>query len=329
MIRLPAEWEKQEILQVVFPSKNSDWSEYLEEIRKTYINLIKQASSFQKVQVITQNLKETAHYLKDIQNIELLEFKTDDTWIRDFGIIQVFDDDKILNYDFTFNGWGGKYNSQNDNQLNQKMYKNLIKVDFVLEGGSIESNGNGVLLTTSKCLLNKNRNPNLSKMDIENRLKALFGIKEILWLEGGFLAGDDTDFHIDMVARFMDKNTICYLSCSDRSDIHYKELKNIENQLKTFDFDLIPIPMPTPIFYKDRRLAASYLNFTFINDAILLPIYNVAQDQEVIKLFEEFYPNRKIIQIDSSILIRENGSIHCGSKNIFARSCEERDFIVK
>ena len=168
--------------------------------------------------------------------------------------------------------------------------------------------------------LKKNRNPHLNQKEIENSLKSFFGATDILWLEGGFLQGDDTDFHIDMVARFLDEKTICYLSCRDNSDIHYEAFKEIENQLKTFNFDLIPLPMVEPIFYQNRRLPATYANFVFINGAILLPIYKTPQDREIIKLFKQFYKNIKIIEIDSSILIRENGSIHCGSKNIFANA---------
>ncbi len=318
MIWLPPEWKRQKSLQVVFPSKQSDWNYCLEEIRQTYVTLVSKTSFFQHSLIICDDIKEAKSYFKNINNIDFIELKTDDTWIRDFGVIQVFDDENLINLDFTFNGWGNKYEALHDNSLNQKLFKNsLKKIDFILEGGSIDTNGDGVLLTTSKCLLNKNRNTNLTKDEIETKLKTYLGIKKILWLDGGFLAGDDTDFHIDMVARFMDKKTIGYLSCKDRSDIHYQEFKKIENQLQNFEFDLLPIPMSDAIYYKNKRLASSYVNFTFINDAILLPIYNTKQDKEVIKLFEDFYPNRQIIPIDSTILIRENGSIHCATKNIF------------
>jgi len=325
--RLPAEWEKQECIMLTYPHKDSDWDYCLEEVKQTYKDIVKAISKYEKCLVICDDVGLAKSELKEIinHNIIFTQIKTNDTWIRDYGVIDVFDGGEVISYDFTFNGWGGKFDATLDDKLNNALYKNsifsnrLIKESLVLEGGSIDTNGDGVLLTTSKCLLNPNRNPKLSKEKIEQKLKNLFGLSKIIWLENGALTGDDTDSHIDTLARFLDKDTIAYVKCYDKNDEHYKQLEQMEKELQKTGFNLIPIPLPHPIFYTDERLPATYLNFLFINGALLLPVYDDDYDKEVIKILENFYPKVDIIPVNSTILIREHGSIHCSTMQRFTK----------
>jgi len=325
--RLPAEWERQEYIMLTYPHENSDWNCCLKEIKKSYKEIIKAISKYEKCLIICNKISSAKSELSDIinDNILFIEINTNDTWIRDYGAIDVFKKNEIISYDFTFNGWGNKFEAKLDNLVNNVLYKKrifsnkLIKKEFILEGGSIETNGKGVLLTTSKCLLNSNRNLLLSKNKIETKLKHFFGCKTIIWLENGYLSGDDTDSHIDTLARFLNENTIAYVKCFDEKDEHFFELNQMEKELEKTNFHLIPLPLPHPIYKDKKRLPATYLNFLFINGAILLPIYNDIYDKEVITFFENFYTNIDIIPIDSTALIREHGSIHCATMHRFAK----------
>jgi len=325
--RLPAEWEEHNCILVTYPHKKSDWDCCLDEIKKSYKEFIKAIIKYEKCLVICDNVDSVKNELKEItnNNLCLIQIDTNDTWIRDYGAIDVQEGDSFISYDFTFNGWGGKFDAKLDNEINQKLYNKkiftnkLIKDEFIFEGGSIDTNGDGILLTTKKCLLNPNRNPSFSKEKIEKRLQNLFGIKRVIWLENGALVGDDTDSHIDTLARFLDKKTIAYVKCYDKNDEHYEELNKMEKELQKTDFNLIPLPLPRPIFYKDERLPATYLNFLFLNGAILIPIYNCEFDDEVIAFFKNFYPKMDIIPINATIFIREHGSLHCASMQRFAK----------
>ena len=326
--RLPAEWERQECVMVAYPHKKSDWVCCLDDVKKTYKDIIKAISKYEKCLVICDDIGYIKSELKEIENSNIIytQTKTNDTWIRDYGAIDIFAGDKIISYDFIFNGWGEKFEAKLDNELNSTLYKKgvfsneLRKIDMVLEGGSIDTNGNGMLLTTSKCLLNPNRNPKLSKEQIEKKLKNLFGLDKIIWLKNGSLIGDDTDSHIDTIARFLDRDSIAYVKCYDRDDEHFKELDKMEKELQKTGFKLIPLPLPHPIYHKGERLPATYLNFLFINNALLLPVYNDKYDQKAIEILENFYPKLDIIPIDSTILIREHGSVHCSTMQRMVRS---------
>lgn len=323
MKRLFAEWERQSSLLLALPHKKTDWLPYLNEILLAYQKFIKAASLYQHCTVLCANKKEAEKLLAGIHNITLIELLTNDTWIRDFGAIDVEDDSKIISYDFTFNAWGGKFEAALDNAVNQKLYKSgymknkLVNIPLVLEGGSIDSNGEGVLLTTSKCLLEENRNPNLNKNEIDAKLKELFGLKQIIWLEHGFLRGDDTDSHVDTLARFITKDTIAYTICEDEKDEHFEELKKMEEQLENTGFNLLPLPLPKPIFYEGKRLPATYANFIFVNGAVLMPVHNDANDLRVKELLERSLPNHKIVGVDAVVFIRQYGSLHCASMNKF------------
>jgi len=247
--RLPAEWEKQELIMVCFPHFQSDWVYCLDEITETYIQIVTKISLYQKCLIICDDISRVKSILK------------------------------------------------NANVLN----------------------GKGVLLTTKKCLLEKNRNPTLSQQSIELFLKNNFNLNKIIWLEHGYLRGDDTDSHIDTLARFIDEKTIVYAKCEDANDEHFEELQNMEKELKNSGFDTIALPLPSPFYFKGERLPATYINFLFINGAVLVPQYNDKKDKEILDFFKSFYINLDIIPIDSTILIREHGSIHCATMNRWAK----------
>lgn len=318
-IRLPAEWEKQKSIMVVFPTTHKDWQHSIKEIQKTYVDLINTIKQFQKCIVVCNNKEILNQFFTSYENIEVVEIQTDDTWIRDFGAIDFFKDNKINSYNFIFNAWGDKFNSNLDNDFNKNFsHQNLINVDFILEGGSIESNGDGVLLTTSRCIFNKNRNSTCTQQEITNKIKKLFGLKKIIILKYGALEGDDTDSHIDTLARFINKDTIVYAKCYDKNDSHFDELNLMEKELQKTNFKLVPLPLPSPKLFNNERLPATYLNFILINDAIIVPTYNDKNDDIAITTLKKYIKNRAIKTVDSSILVREHGSLHCSSMNQFS-----------
>jgi len=307
------EWEDQEFVQLVFPHKNTDWRDYLKEAIDTFSEVAYKIAHYQKVLICYED-ENTISHLKH-KNFLFKRVKNNDTWCRDFGAISVKIDNEIKLLDFKFNGWGLKFPSNYDNLISRKIFKIYKSYNFVLEGGSIDTNGE-VLLTTSKCLLEENRNYPLTKNEIEEFLKNELFVKEVIWLNHGYLEGDDTDSHIDTLARFVNKDTIVYCGC-DRNDIHFNELSKMEKELQKTPFNLIKLPLPTPKYFNGERLPATYANFLIINDAVILPIYNDKYDEVAIQIFKEIFKNREIVPIDASILIRQHGSIHCITKEYF------------
>ncbi len=320
---LPAEFERQSFVQLIFPHNKSDWVPYLQEASKTFVNIIETIARFEQCLVVCDDTVRIKSYFSKYDNIIFVEAQTDDTWARDCSAITlVSTKSKPILLDFTFNGWGNKFDAKKDNALTYALANNFIahyqKVDIVLEGGAIESNGEGVLLTTTECLMNPNRNPHLKeKQDVEAMLQQTLGIQKTLWLDHGYLEGDDTDSHIDTLARFVDAATIVYIQCNDPYDEHYKALSAMEQDLSALrdadnqPFKLIALPMTDPIYYEGQRLPATYANFLIINGALLVPTYNDSHDTEALKILKELFPNREVIGIDCSILIRQHGSLHC------------------
>jgi len=326
-IRIPAEWEEQEVLIVVFPPKQSDWAHSIEEIHQTYLRFISAIARFQRCLVICEDKQTLANSFPNLQNIELIQMLTNDTWVRDFGGIDIYKNHKRRTYDFIFNAWGNKFDASMDNTITKRLFEEgyldgkLKSLDFILEGGSIDSNGHGVMLSTAYCLYEKNRNTHLSKKKIKQTLIDLFGLKELIVLKHGALMGDDTDSHIDTLARFINKKTIAYVKCYDKEDEHYQELKKMEKELKKTGFDLVPLPLPSAKYFNDHRIPATYLNFVVINNAVLVPTYSDAYDTEVLQTLAHYFPDREIVGIEASVLIREHGSLHCASMNVY----KERD----
>jgi agmatine/peptidylarginine deiminase len=272
--------------------------------------IAKTISKYQKCLVCYMD-DDTIENIQEIPNIILKKVKSNDTWCRDFGAISVEENNNIKLLDFIFNGWGKKFDATLDNNLNKILFENIKSIDFVLEGGSIDSNGVDTILTTSDCLLEQNRNPHYSKEQIENKLKQYLGMSNIIWLYHGYLEGDDTDSHIDMLARFIDDKTIVYVKCDDKDDVHYESLYKMEQELKQTNFNIVALPWVGAKYYDGERLPASYANFLIINGAVLVPTYEDKNDQKALDILKDLFPTRDIIAIDCSKVIRQHGSLHC------------------
>lgn len=328
---LPAEWYPQSAIQLTWPHYGTDWDYMLEEITACYINLARIILQYQKLIIVCRDDAAVKLMLNAdenlLKNLVLVELPTNDTWARDHAGISVLDEDnKKYLLDFTFNGWGLKFPSNHDNQINRGLFAEkaflsdveyINKKDFVLEGGALESDGKGTLLTTSECLLSPNRNSALSKSEIEKYLIDVFGLNRVLWLDYGYLAGDDTDSHIDTLARLCDEHTIAYVQCEDEADEHYDALSKMEKQIKTFqDFEgnpykLITLPMADKVIEDGQRLPATYANFLIMNEIVLLPFYNTAKDEVAQQQLQKAFPTRKVIGVDCSAIIKQHGSLHC------------------
>lgn len=327
----PPEWAKQAAVQLTWPHADSDWSYMLDEITACFVQLAKEIAKRQKLIVVCSDAKAVKLALGSMNenNLILKEIPSNDTWARDHAAISVFIDGEPCLCDFTFNGWGLKFASDRDNQINKQLYslgvfseevEYINKKEFVLEGGSIESDGKGTLLTTSECLLSPNRNSFLSKQEVEEYLKKNFGLKRVLWLDYGYLAGDDTDSHIDTLARFCDEHTIAYVKCEDKEDEHYEALRKMEDQLKSFvdfegnSYNLVSLPMPNAVYDEDGgRLPATYANFLIMDNALLLPIYdnNEVNNKRAIEVLKNIFPSKEIVSINCSPIIKQHGSLHC------------------
>ena len=330
--RLPAEWEQQEFVQLTWPNADTDWAPILPETIECYKQLAHAIVRFEKLLIVTRSKAEVEPYISDIDKskVTIVEAQINDTWARDHGFITVIENGKPIVLDFQFNGWGLKFASNYDNIINRKLfatnkcfnstaiYENHLST--VLEGGSIESDGNGTILTTSECLLSPNRNGAQFRPEIEQILKKAFGAKRILWVDHGYLAGDDTDSHIDTLARLAPNNIILYVKCVDTKDEHYQQLSLMEHDLHQLrvggtnkPYKLVPLPMCTPQYdpIDGHRLPATYANFLFVNGAVLVPIYNASTDEDALNIFRQTFPEREIVGIDCSVLIRQHGSLHC------------------
>jgi agmatine/peptidylarginine deiminase len=324
--RFIAEFEKQSFTQIIFPHANSDWVDYLDEAQECFVNIINEIIKYQKCLVICENIKNVKKHFKENENLFFLEYQTNDTWARDCSALCISDTNKTTLLDFTFNAWGNKFESAKDNLMTKSIsshYGAVVKsTDFVLEGGAVESNGDDTILTTSACMLNINRNPHLNRDQITQKLKEFFGASKILYLNHGYLAGDDTDSHIDTLARFIDAKNIMYIRCEDKNDEHYEELKLMEKELKSFasihNFKLIALPMTDAVYFEDERLPATYANFLFVNGAVLVPTYGVKQDEKALDIFRTAFKDRDIIGINCFTLIKQHGSLHCVTMNFAA-----------
>ncbi|MBQ4812533.1 agmatine deiminase family protein [Pseudoalteromonas luteoviolacea] len=327
------EWSPQDAVMLTWPHKETDWVEILDQVEPVYVALCQHISQVQKVVIIAHNLELKAHIHQllgeanvDMAQIRLVDAPCNDTWARDHGPLTTADSQgNLCIKDFIFNGWGNKYASELDTQINTALCsqlaapKNQVKqVDIVLEGGGIEINEHRVLLTTSECLLNPNRNPHLTKKQLEGKLKTEFGAESFLWVDHGYLAGDDTDSHIDTLIRFAPNNTLVYVQCDDEADEHYDSLQAMESQLKTFTtptgepYNLVPLPWPSAKYNNDGdRLPATYANYLIINDAVLLPIYGDEKDALALTQLQKAHPERTVIGIDCLPIIHQFGSLHC------------------
>lgn len=324
---LPPEWAKQQFIQLTWPHKDTDWAGMLDEVENCFTEIALAVTQFENLLIVCSDVEAVKKRIgvADFSRITFAEIKSNDTWARDHGGITVLEDGKKVIYDFTFNGWGKKFDAELDNQITRRLwdgnylgknvaYKNCL--DFILEGGSFESDGEGTLLTTVECLLSDNRN-DLSKEEVEVRLKEYFGLERILWLHHGYLAGDDTDSHIDTLARLCDTGTIAYVKCEDTDDEHFNALHSMETELQQMTrkngepYKLIPLPMADAVYDEGDRLPATYANFLIINDAVLMPTYSSPKDIIAINRLQQAFPDRTIIGINCLPLIKQHGSLHC------------------
>lgn len=334
--RLPAEWEPVDAILMAWPNENTDWAYMLDEVRRTYIDIITAISERAKVVLIGPELPEADIFPPQcrLENLILVEVPINDTWTRDYGpIVELNSSGDIRIYDFIFNGWGMKFAANHDNQVSSILHSaGLLSGIFigpgtlVLEGGSIESDGNGTILTTEHCLLAPNRNDSLDQYEIESELLESLCAKKILWLKHGHLAGDDTDGHIDTLARFAPPgDTIIYTGCDDPADEHFQELEAMRNELREFTnalgapFHLVELPLPDPIFDSEdgSRLPATYANFLIVNGAVLMPTYGQPEkDALAAMILKSAMPEYEIIPIDCRSLIRQHGSLHCATMQL-------------
>lgn len=329
---LPAEWFPQSGVQLTWPHKDTDWAPILREVEQCYLRMALEISLRERLIIVTPHPTEVEKLLrtnlpeKALQNITLHEMPTNDTWARDHGFITLIGDTEPRLLDFQFNGWGKKFEAALDNEIcrhmnEQKMLRGVYEdhLDFVLEGGSIESDGRGTILTTSQCLMAPNRNQPLNQREIEERLLSTLHAQRVLWLDHGYLAGDDTDSHIDTLARLCPNDTIAYVQCLDTKDEHYEELRLMEEQLGTFrtiggePYKLVPLPMG-PIRHDEdgERLPSTYANFLIMNETVLMPTYGDRDlDELATRQLQKAFPKHDIVGIDCQVLIRQHGSLHC------------------
>ncbi len=334
-MRLPAEWEKQGFVQLTWPHEDTAWYE-LSKVLDCYVEVAKAITRYEPLLIVCRNTAEckadmAARGYSPAPDIRFIEAPVNDTWARDHGAISVFGDqgEKCIE-DFVFNGWGLKFGADLDNQITRNIYRAgafaedvryLDMRPFVLEGGSIDTDGAGTLLATSECLCSLNRNEYLTREEIEERLKNAFGLERILWVEHGGISGDDTDSHIDILARFCSPDTIAYTACDNPADENYGPLKAMEEQLKSFRtlngeaYRLIPLPLPEPLYLDDYRLPASYANFLIVNGAVLMPGAGSELDKKAAGQLQKAFPDRKIEIIDCRALLSGHGGLHCITMN--------------
>jgi len=317
---------------LTWPHEESDWAAMLDEVEDVYIALAREIVREQGLVVICYD---DAHCRRVSERLEragvsgprlrLTTVASNDTWIRDYGPITVLDGDRPRLVNFRFNGWGDKFSAELDDHVTRRLHEleifgdtPLSRVELVLEGGSIDSDGCGTLLTTSRCLLAPTRNPQLDRAGVESVLREQLGAHRVLWLEHGYLAGDDTDSHVDTLARFCDVDTIAHMSCDDPADEHYAALTAMAQELAALRTDagrpyrLVPLPLPAPRHDRDgTRLPAGHANFLIINGAVLIPTYDDPTDAVALERLAGCFPGRRVVGVPSLPLIREHGSLHC------------------
>lgn len=327
---LPAEWEPQSGVQLTWPHTDTDWKPYLEAITATEVLLAKTIARYERVLIVAQEPEEVARYFShdERQRITFRACPLNDTWARDHAFITLrspADGNRIKLLDFRFNGWGNKFRSDLDTQINRRLFdlatfngEYVDCNDMVLEGGSIESDGKGTLLTTSLCLLAPHRNQPMSRNEIEAELMRRLHVRRVLWVDHGRLDGDDTDGHIDTTVRFAPNDTLLYVGCDDPTEGQYHDFKQMEEQLKTFrtldgrPYRLLRLPFAPPMTDNGERLPATYANFVIVNGAVIYPTYGHPQlDRRAAHVIGQAFPGRAVVGIDASTVVRQHGSLHC------------------
>jgi agmatine/peptidylarginine deiminase len=331
---LPAEWAPQDAVQLTWPRPDGDFARWFDAVERNFIALALAIARYEPLLIATAgDAKALRQRLARLgvpeRRLRVYTVPTDDVWARDHGPITVFRNKQPVHLDFTFNGWGGKFEATEDDRITRRLAEqdawraSVEPIDFVLEGGAIDTDGAGTLLTTERCLLAPTRNPGQSKEQIEQKLKQWFGLARVLWLRRGDLLGDDTDGHIDTIARFCDPGTIAYQGCDDRQDAHYEDLAAMAAELEALrdpwgkPYKLVRLPLPEAIHDDDgRRLPAGYPNFLIVNGGVLVPTYGCPQDAVALERLRPCFPNREVLGIDCRALIHQYGSLHCVTMQI-------------
>lgn len=327
--RFPAEWEPQSAVLLAWPHAGTDWAARLAGVEDTYIALVAALVRFQRVVIcVADDDVETYAEMRlrsnrvDMERVRFATVPYDDTWLRDSGPITLLDAGSFRLLDFRFTGWGGKFEAGDDDRLVERLDADglfrdakRMPIDFALEGGAIDTDGAGTLLTTWQCL--HERHPQASRAELGEKLAGWLHQDRVLWLDHGYLEGDDTDAHVDTLARFAPGDAIVFQACDDASDSHHAELGAMAEEiaaLRTQDgrpYRLFPLPWARPIVDGGRRLAASYANFLVVNGAVLMPAYGDPADEAAAAVLEEAFPGREIVQVPCRPLIWQNGSLHC------------------
>lgn len=336
MNRLPAEFEPQQAILLTWPKNIETWPNQLEKVEQAYSTWVSQIIDHQDLYLLVDSSDQVLRVQNTLtlngvslnERLHFYVFPTFDSWIRDYGPISMIDDQgELVFLNFKFDGWGGKYTTryQGDSLVPQSLSESkqvpFVKHDFILEGGSIEVNGQGTLLTTRTCLLNQNRNSKLSQQQIEEYLKQSLNLKHVIWVDGE-IKGDDTDGHIDDAARFVNSNTVVCAVEDDPKDVNYLGTQQIYSQLKqAVDQDGLPLnvvklPMPDPVVTDGERLPASYANFLITNQIVLVPIYDCDNDNKAIHILQGLFPTRKVVGIRCNDVVWGLGALHCLSMQI-------------
>ncbi len=328
------EWDNQDGILIAWPHAGTDWAYMLDEVTACYVEMARAILEDDERLVIVapdaDDVKASLGQDVDSQRISIIELPTNDTWVRDYGPIAVFKDGRTVLTDFTFNAWGMKFAADCDNLVTSRLQaRGVFKAplvnyrDLVLEGGSIETDGNGTVLTTTCCLTAPNRNDALSREQLEQELLDRLGCVKMLWLDHGALSGDDTDGHIDTLARFAPYGVILYCGCDNPEDEHYEPLMKMEEDLKQMTdaegnpYHLIKLPLPDAMYDEISRLPATYANFLVMNHQVLVPVYGQPEnDVKACELIGQAFPGRKILGIDCRPLICQHGSLHCATMQL-------------
>ncbi len=324
---MPAEWHPQDAILLAWPHAATDWVPLLAEVKDCYRRLVASIIDHESVLLVSPDVASTRHELRDIDNgsISYFEIDTNDTWARDFGPITVVDEcgtPQML--DYKFDAWGMKFPASLDNLVVRRLRDMgafasplVNRQDFVLEGGSIESDGDGTMMTTTRCLLSPNRNAALDRTQIERKLLDDLGMEKMIWIEHGELEGDDTDAHIDTIARFAPGGTIIFSGAVDPDDAQARSLIALEQELaRATDrhgrpYRLVKLPTPAPILdEEDFRMPATYANFLVTNQKVLVPTYGQHTDDVALQLIADCF-DREVVGIDCRALIKQHGSLHC------------------
>ncbi len=335
--RFPAEWEPQAALLIAWPHESTDWRDSLAAIEPLYVELVRAITAVQPIWILSQDAVHIRHITERLANAGINQHNVkpiisayNDTWVRDYGPISVLENNTPRLLDFRFNGWGGKFEAGLDDQVNAKLTGaglfgnvSLTALPQVLEGGSLETDGAGTLLTTNRCLLGASRNPGMDRIAWEQLFAEQLGCDRTLWLHHGYLAGDDTDGHIDTLARFSDAQTIVHTDCDDPANPNYTSIRAMVNELLSFrqmngePYRLIALPSPQFLAGANGQpLPASYANFIIINKCVLVPTYNDPADTQALELLQTAFPDREIIGIDARAMVRQGGVLHCASMHI-------------